>query len=463
MPRCKNDALLNKIGVKKLDKLTEVDFSVLGDADSCVKMNAKNYTDLGNFITSTSYQRLNIPKDMFSCLPEGCKNTGTLSVSLREGSVIGTVGYDIKADATEFYAGVLTYYVWAEEPGEYNVMTNISDIRGGNHSDTYKTTLKSANGKEFMPVIVDFSRAPWARNERGWEASIDGVHLEIDVEIPQNEAPVFDSYIDFGLSSFYIYDSLEMLEINDVVKIGCLDDFSGDITIDAADASCFGSGYDPSSISIERTLTGKAATPNYWKLNPLEQKGDRTDGYFIHTIQREVRPIDASQFGDFYEFDKFGVVHLGDMYTEECGFTTAQLSDNCNVTSAELNRVNSPIPLEVDENQFIVLDGKHTDPKYAGMVLVHKDLIGEHIIVSYPKQADVEHFVGNENDLEYRRVRMSFSKMQTDKTRIVYVYNNVLITSFPETVNNEEGSFNFNISIQRDQNGNFYEKFRITE
>ena len=78
-------------------------------------------------------------------------------------------------------------------------------------------------------------------------------------------------------------------------------------------------------------------------------------------------------------------------------------------------------------------------------------------------QADVEHFVGNENDLEYRRVRMSFSKMQTDKTRIVYVYNNVLITSFPETVNNEEGSFNFNISIQRDQNGNFYEKFRITE
>lgn len=457
MPRCKNDALLNKIGVKKLGKLTEVDFSVLSDADSCIKINAKSYLSLTSAgdetsaITSSAFQRLKVPQDMFSCLPEGCKNTGTLVMTTTGGTYAGA-NFVIKEDATDFYAGVMTYYVWVQDPGTYRVRTAMKGLKNTD-SDIYYTEVQSALGEEFLPVLVDFSKVPNSNTGNGWFAEVEGAQVEAYVhKMDDGEEAVPYS---FGLSSFYVYESLEMLEVNDVVKIGCLDDFSGDITIDAADASCFGSGYDPSSISIERTLTGKAATPNYWKLNPLEQRGDKTDGYFIHTVEREVRSIEA--------FGEFGVIHLGDMFVEECGFTTAQLSDDCNVTQSELNRVNSPIPIELDENQFIVLDGRFTETGHAGMILVHKDLIGEHIIVSYPKQADVEHFVGNENDLEYRRVRMSFSKMHTDKTRVVYVYNNVLITSFPETVNNEEGSFNFNISIQRDQNGNFYEKFRITE
>jgi len=185
-------------------------------------------------------------------------------------------------------------------------------------------------------------------------------------------------------------------------------------------------------------------------------KSESTIGWISHTVEREITSTTINGI-------TYGYVQLADMNMEECSFTTAAIADDCNVTDSMLNRVNSPVVIELNEKQFIVLDGVTTSNADAGKLLFHSSLIGKNVIISYPRQVDVEHFVGNEEALDTRRVRMSFTQEQTDGVKTVYVYNNVLITSFPGTLNNEETTFEFTISVQRDRNGNFYEMYKVIE
>lgn len=94
-------------------------------------------------------------------------------------------------------------------------------------------------------------------------------------------------------------------------------------------------------------------------------------------------------------------------------------------------------------------------------MIFHESLIDQTVLVSYPQAVEAEHFVGNASDLNARRVRMSMVKERTDGVKMNYVYHNVLVTSFPDTVNQEETTFSFTIAVQRDQNGNFYELFKV--
>ncbi|MEI5994018.1 hypothetical protein [Candidatus Enterococcus mansonii] len=440
MTRCSNDTLISKIGMKSLNKLMEVDFAVLTDIDSCVKVNTKNYIDHTG--TSAVYNVYSTPEDMFNCLAEGCKNSGTLTVMNAAGATSGA-SFGVNADATEFAAGVITYYIHFPAAGTYGVETTISDIADQNQSDSdvyqKQVTVKEAG---FQPVVIDLSKLPEAISGTGWMASENGIIIHVDVT-PENA-----TLSTIGFSSIYVYNSIEDFEVNDVVKIGCIDEFAGELTVDPVEASCFGAGYDATSIAIERTLTGKSATANYWKLNPLMSKGTLTSGWVIQTAEKAVSATTI-------EGVDYGYVQLADMNMEECAFTSAAIADSCNVTESLLNRVNTPAVVEINEKQFIVLaDGK---------ILFHKSLVGKDLVISYPKKVDVEHFVGNEDVLDARRVRMSFTQEQTDGVKQNYVYNNVLITSFPGTVNNEETTFEFTISVQRDKNGNFFEMYRVAE
>ncbi|MGL4695179.1 hypothetical protein [Enterococcus larvae] len=449
MARCNNDTLIAKIGTKPLNKLMEVDFAVLTDIDSCVKVNTKNYISYAG--TTATFNAYKTPQDMFNCLAEGCKNSGTLTVTNAVGLESGA-SFAVNADATEFVAGVITFYIHFPTAGTYNLKSTISDLTEPNQTNAYVYSKEiTVQAEGFYPIVLDLSKVPDEQKGTGWTASEVGIILNLEV------TPADDTIIPtIGFSSIYVYDSIEDFEVNDVVKIGCIDEFSGDLTVDATDASCFGGGYDPTSIAIERTLTGKSATANYWKLNPLMSRGSQSIGWVIQTTEREVSTtiIDGTEYG---------YVQLADMNMDECSFTLATMSDNCNVTDSMLNRVNTPVVVDLNEKQFIVLDGTTTTAVDAGKLLFHPSLVGQKVVISYPKQVDAEHFVGNEDALEERRVRMSFTQEQTDGIKLNYVYNNVLITSFPGTVNNEETSFDFTISVQRDKNGNFYEMFRITE
>lgn len=436
--RCGNDTLISKIGMKSLNKLMEVDFAVLTDIDSCVKINTKNYYTQNG---AAAYNVYNTPEDKFNCLAEGCKNTGTLTVMNAAGAP-SEATFELRADATEFAAGIITYYVHFPAAGTYDLKTTISDIKNKNQTeaDVFEQSF-TVTEAGFQPVVVDLVK-PTGQipTNGGWQESADGIFIKLEV------TPETTIKSDIGFSSIYVYNSLEDFEVNDVIKIGCIDEFAGELTVDPVEASCYGAGYDASSIAIERTVTGKSVTANYWKLNPLMSKGHMTSGWVVQTAEKEVIAEPGKEYG---------YIQLPDMFMDECAFTTAAIADSCNVTDSLLTRVSSPVIMDINEKQFIVLD--------SGKIAFHQSLVGKKLLISYPKQVDVEHFVASESSLNERRVRMSFVQEQTDGVKQHYIYNNVLITSFPGTVNGEETTFEFTISVQRDKNGNFFEMYRVAE
>lgn len=446
MGRCSNDALIAKISNKAVTKQTEVSFSVLTDVDRCVRVTASKHIATTG---ATTYNTYKVPEDMFNCLAEGCRNTGTLTLQGVGGpSVTYTVGYD----ATEYYAGLVTFYFYAPEAGSYTFSFTIADIANStmSNADTYNQTI-TATGEGFYPVIIDFSQVPDAVVGNGWEASTAGARFSI------TDTTSGDDYVtNIGVSSFYFYDSVEDFEVNDVVKIGCIDGIEGALSISAADASCWGAAYDATSPALELTVTGRALTPNYWKLNPMVEKSTESEGWTIATDTREI--LSTTINGVTY-----GYIQVPDFYADECGFTTVAIDDQCNVTDAAMNRVNSPSIVALNERQFLVIDGKHTEEYTIGTILFNGSLVGLPVVVSYPKAAVVDKFVANDQVIGSRRVRMSIPVVQTDGVRVHKVFNNVLITSFPETLNTEETTFAFTISVQRDRNGNMFEFMRIKD
>ena len=431
-----NSILISKVGMKPLDKTIEVDFSVLTNLENCLRINTRNF--LPEFIEGyPSFNSIRIPDDKFGCLTD-CKNSGTLMLA-GDGSV--GARFIIRADATEFPTGVITFYAYFPEVGTHTVTTSISDVTDQlqNNADVYEKQVTVLT-PGFHPIVVDLNELP--NGGSAWVPSELGVTIGLSVD-----AAVA------GFSSIFIYNSIEDFEVNDVVKVGCIDEFSGEFTLDARDASCFGAGYDPASIAIERTITGRSVTSNYWKLNPLTKKGEASIGWLPRTMEQTVNNTMVIN-GVTY-----GYVQLADLHQEECGFLLASLSHEC-MTDGILRRVHSPIAVEIAEMQFILLDAV-VNPDHEGVLLFHESLVGSEVLISYPQQVDAEHFVGNAADLDARRVRMSIVKEQTDGVRQHYVYNNVLVTSFPDALSDEETTFDFTISVQRDRNGNFYDMFRV--
>lgn len=453
MARCKGDELLAKISINKLDKTMEVDFAVLTDLDNCIKANAKNYAGVINADSSVFYQ-YRTPPDMFNCLAVGCRNGGTLMVTGDSARQM-RVKYFLAYDATEIVAGVATMYYYFPAAGTYHVGITLSDAASETmlDSDYYEQpVIVSAEG--FHPVVFDFSKVPSLVSGNGWQATASGAYFMVGL---RPAAQVAGAPLTWGISSFYFYNSIEEFEVNDVVKIACLTEISGDSTIDAVDAACWGAGYDPASVAIEKTITGGSVTPNYWKLNPLVSKGQKTDGWFIQSSSKEIAgPIVVDGL-------LYGYIQVPDMFTDECAFTTAAIADECNVTDSHLSRVSSPVPIDLNERQFIVQDGKTTAATDAGRILFHPSRVGLKVVFSYPKASSVEHFVANDENVNARRTRMTYTETQTDGVKSVYIFNNVLVTSFPGSIGSEEPTFSFTISIQRDRNGNFYERFRITD
>ena len=439
MARCNNDLLISKVGVKALSKTIEVDFAVLTDAENCVKINTRNYLAYEGM---PAYNTFLTPPDMFACLADGCKNSGTLM--LTNGPNVGAE-FEVRTDATAFAAGVITYYVYlpAGTTRSYLVTTRISDIRDTNQieHDEYRIEVLGSSEGRFYPIVVDLCDYPNAA--QGWRESEHGVRISVSID-----ADVA------GFSSIFFYNSIEDFQVNDTVKIGCIDEFSGEFTLDARDASCFGVGYDPASISIERTITGRSVTANYWKLNPLTKKGEGRTGWLPRTVELKVEQSEL--------IEGYGTVYLADINPDECGFLLASVAHDCRVTEGMLNRVNSPTPIRLEHNQFMVLDPA-VAYQGAGILLFNEELVGTTVVISYPQRVEAEHFVGNASDLDARRVRMSIVKEQTDGVRQHYIYNNVLVTSFPDSLSDEETTFDFTVSIQRDRNGNFYDMFRVID
>ena len=130
MAKCKNEKFMSTVGVNKLTKNVEVDFDVQRNLTDCQKINA------GRYVSTTAdnprYDRFKIPKNQFECMQGLCVNSGTLYNSGSD-----TV-YKFKLDATEFAAGVLTFYVLGTTG---NAEVTISDAVGFVNADKYTIAL----------------------------------------------------------------------------------------------------------------------------------------------------------------------------------------------------------------------------------------------------------------------------------------------------------------------------------
>lgn len=434
MARCKNDLLMRKIGLNKLDNLQEVDFNVLSDLPDCRRISANKTITENTWV----YDRYKIPVNQFECMAQGCVNSGTLYTGGAEAV------YHENYESIEFSSGVVAFYVTGAPTGA-TATVKISDTKNFTNADVYTIALDdvTTGSDGFKAVVVDLAKAPTSVEGNGWTPSRAGAYISIAVTGTGTLTGV-------GISSIAVYDSIEDFEINSVVKIGCLTGIDGSWDLDALEATCFGnSGYNTEDISDpEKTFTGKALTPNYMILNPFYGKGKATTGFDIVTIEKEVA-ADGN----------FGLITISDLAQDECGFVkiARSLDDNCIVTDAQLERLAVPSKMDVDEGHYVVV------PNEDGSTSIYFNAahVGATMTISYPQTVDIEEYEFNENNINTKRVRVSYVKTFTDKTKWRFIYDNVLITSFPDGLTTEENELEFTTVFQKDANGRYGRAQRI--
>lgn len=437
MARCKNDTLISTIGVQKLQKTAEVDFSVINYLPDCRKIKANKYINT----VSGSFDRFAKPVNQFECVREGCVNSGTLY-----NGGAATV-YKAKWDAVEFANGVVTFYT----KGTDGTLTfKISDSETMTNADQYTVDLSkletAADG--YKAVVIDLSKAATAVGA-GWTPNHVAAYISIAITKKSGES---DSEI--GISSIAVYDSIEEFESTASVIIQCLSQLGGSWETEAVEATCHGNGgYNIDGIdTIEMTITGKALTPNYQKLNPMWGKGEATTGWDKETVEKTIEQGTGDNAG-------YGIVVLSDKKAGECGFMSAARAEDCNITDSHLIELIVPSKVDVDTQHFFVIDNEDG----SATVYFNEELVGQNIILGYPKEVDVEEYVYDVDNALYRKTRMSYTKIWTDGVKYRYVFDNVLITSFPDEVTDEETEFEFTIAIQKDATGRFGRAYRILD
>lgn len=421
--RCDMETLISKITTNKLNKNVEVDFSILAGLPDCKRINTKDYlkvTDSSNqeVETTLAYNKYNKPENTVECAnPNPCLNTGALEV----GAATNYIVYKINYDATKYGSGIIIFYV-SGFTGAKNVTLKIGDVNMA-QADVYTQSVTGVAG-QWTPVVVDLSATPASTVGDGWTPSVNGAYISINVA----DANAL-------ISSIAVYDSIDDFDNNDVVKMGCLTALDGDDEIDAAEATCFSAGHDTSSLSFERTITGNAITSNYHKLNPLIGKGDATKAYKIWS-----QTFTAVADGEYAK------VTINDVYQQECGFIAAQT--DCDL----LSRYDIPALVALDEAHYIVRPNEDgtTD------LFFNSDLVGKEIVISYPRQANVTELIADADNIDSVRVRMFVPYTLNNGVKRAKVYNNVLVTSFTDSVGEDETEFSITVSIQKDNSGHYY-------
>lgn len=434
MARCDNNKLLNKIGLQTLNEQTEIDFRIRTDLPDCRKINTKDFVDISDAYTYNRYRK---PENRFECMRSGCVNTGLLMLSVAN----ETVDYRALYNATEFATGLVTFYVYPGVGATYpiTVTMTVSDDSAFTNADVFEVAITAdmVTGDGFVPVTVDLND-PTSDVGTGWTASAGGAYIRFTA----------DQII--GLSSIAIFDSIEDFETNDVVTIGCITTQGGTFDVELVEAACQDAKYNDQITSLTYPITGTKATPNYWKLNPLMGKGSSVNGFDMTTVERA---IEAYAVGT----DNYGKVTLADVNQDVCGYIAVQIADSCDVTDASLTMLSIPTIADVDEGHFQVIknDDGTTD------VIFNAALVGMNVLVRYPKAVQIEETVANVDNLNGTHVSMTVPVLQSDGVKLIYVFENVFVTSFPATISSDTAEFAFTITIARDADGNFFRIQRI--
>lgn len=431
MARCNNDLLLKKIGIKTLAENTEIDFRIRKDLADCRKINTKDYIAIEEGGNPT-YNKYKKPVNQFECMRKGCVNTGLLLM----GAASKAVTYLARFDATEFAAGVVTLYVYPNGNAPVTVTFTISSDSDFTNADVYTKSITATQvGTDgYVPVVIDLSQTPSSDAGTGWAPSAAGAYIQLSADKA------------VGYSSIAIFDSFEDFELNDVVTIACLTSIGGSFDLELVEAQCQESRYNDSITTLTYPVTGTRVTPNYWKLNPLMDKGKETTGFDMTTVQRTI-----AQDGGY------GKITIADANQDVCGYIAVQIDDSCDVTDAGLTALALPTLTTIDEGHFQVIKNEDGSTD----LFFNSGLVGMTVLVRYPRLVEIEEFVANSDNLDGVHVSMVVPQIQSDGVRLLYIFENVFITSFPATITSDTAEFAFTITIAKDDDGNFFRIQRI--
>lgn len=436
---CRNDQFMLMVGVEKLDKKVEVDFDVQRSLPDCNRINAKRFVSTA--ATTYKYDKYLVPVNQFECMNPNCVNSGVLYNG-------GAKTVYKVFQGEKFSAGVITFYV-TEDVTSAEVA--ISNTEAGTDAWKYVVTPgRAVNG--FKAVVVDLTETPTVVGE-GWTPSDASAYIAITLTAENSavdSAVVCSDGVCTGLSSIAIFDDMEDFNTSTHVKVSCLTGIDGEWGLDVAESTCFNNGYDTSSRpTFEKTVTGTKVTANYWRLNPLYKRGTETKGFDIVTEERTIKAMSGNAYG---------VVVMDDMNQNECGFFSVEIiGDSCG--RGALDRLNIPTLVDLDGGHYLLVDNGDGTTS----AVFNSMYIGRKVLISYPKMVDAEEFLISMDDINEVRTRMSYVKKYTDGTKYRFVYDNVLITSFPDALTEDEGEFSFTISIQPDSLGRYGRAYKIID
>lgn len=435
MAKCKNEKFMATFGASKLHNKVEVDFDVQRNLPDCQKISAGKY--VSTTATAPRFDRFRIPKNQFECMQGSCVNSGTLMVSAGSSEV-----YKFKLDAAEFAAGVLTFYALGTT-GTAEV--EISDTPAFTNADKYTIQLADmAHGEDgYSAVVVDLAQTP-VDVGTGWNAEGEAIYVKITLSAAT------------GLSTIAMFEDMDDFAVSTHVIARCLSGIDGSWDLDVAEETCFKKGqYDISELQgIEKTVSYRGITPNYWRMMPMYKKGNLVKAWDKETVEMTVKALSGTNYG---------YITLDDIDQDECGFISIQALYDCresqNMSDALLYRLAIPSKVDVDEDHYQLIDnGDGTTT-----ILFNEVHIGMSVLISYPKVVDVtDSFEITDEEVNEVRTRMSYVRCYTDGTKYRFIFDNVLITSFPDAMTeDEDAEGEFTVSIQRDANGRFGYAYRI--
>ena len=370
--KCRNEKFMSTIGLNKLNKNVEVDFDVQRNLPDCQKVSAGKY--IATEAASARYDRFANPINQFECMRNDCVNTGTLYNGGAE------TKYKFKLTASEFAAGVFTFYVKAASAAA-NAVVKFSDSQPFTNADSYTIPLSSmAKGTDgYTAVVVDLTKAPTEVGE-GWSKDGEAIYVSIAVTGAAEGENV-------GISTLTFFESMDDFAVSTHVMARCLTGVDGSWELDVAEQTCFKTGkFDITELSgFEKTVTFRAITPNYWRLNPLYNKGSLTKGFDMESVEATVKALTGTDYG---------YITLDDIDQNECRFISIQALYDCresqNKIDALLERLSIPSRVDMDEDHYQLIDnGDGTTT-----ILFNKVHIGRAMLIAYPKVVDVDHKIG---------------------------------------------------------------------
>lgn len=433
MARCSNEAVLKKIGVETLKQNTEIDLRLRRDLPDCRKIDTKRYTATSAAV-APSYNKYRKPKNRFECGRTGCITTGTLLM----GAADETVTYRAAFNATEWAAGVVTFYVYPDaalqdEDYPVTVTLKLSGKDTFADADVYKKqiTKEQITDDGFAPVMVNLAGAPDSVMGDGWTPNETGAYVQLSADKKA------------GFSSISIYDSVDDFDLLETVSISCLTTAGGTFDLEVVQQQCQEARYNDQVTTLNFPVTGTRISPNYMNLFPMMGKGDATEGFDLVTIEQTISAA--------------GRITLADANQDVCGYITVQADDACDVTEATYYQSSATSVTDVDEGHFIVV--KNTDGSTD--LVFNESQAGTKVLVKYPKRVEVEEWIANADNLNSNQVSMTVPRTLSDGTKFLLVFDNVYITSFPMTITSDDASFAFTLSIGRDADGNFFKMYKI--